>query len=88
MRAWKEGHLEFRDTPLRDVIQEVNRYSDQRIVLSDDGDGAVGSLPFTGTVYEGQVTGWLQALQTVYPVEVAQYPDRVVMRMRNAPLLR
>lgn len=83
--AWKEGHLEFRYTPLKDVIQQVNRYSDKRIVLSDDDDGAVGSLPFSGTVYEGQVPGWLQALQTAYPVEVTEYPERVVVRMRNDP---
>jgi transmembrane sensor len=74
--AWKEGRLEYRHTPFREVIPRVNRYSAKRIVLADD---AVGELPYSGTVFEGQVDDWLHALQTTYPIEVTETADHFVI---------
>jgi transmembrane sensor len=75
--AWREGRLEFRHTPFRALIPRVNRYSRKPIVL---GDGDVGDLTYSGTVFEGQVQDWLNALQTLYPIEVAETPDSFVLR--------
>lgn len=33
MPAWREGYLRFRDTPLGDVINEINRYRPGKVVL-------------------------------------------------------
>lgn len=77
--AWKQVKLEYRQTPLRVVLEEVSRYSEKPIVLSDS-DGSVGAIPFTGTFFEFRVTGWLQALQATYPVEIMERPDRFVVR--------
>jgi transmembrane sensor len=79
--AWKEGRLEYRHTPFRDVIPRVNRYSVKRIVLADDG---VGDLTYSGTVFEGQVEDWLHALQTIYPIEVTQTDDHFVLHYDRA----
>jgi len=74
--AWKEGRLEYRHTPFRLVIPRVNRYSEKPIVMED---GEVGELTYSGTVFEGQVTDWLHALQTLYPVEVTETADHFVL---------
>jgi hypothetical protein len=65
----------------KSVISEANRYgyTDKPIVLAD-GDGAVGKLPFSGTISD-----WLQALQTAYPVEVTEHADRYVIQLRRDP---
>lgn len=46
MMAWTDGHLTFDRLPLREVVQEMNRYSPRKIVLSDD---KLGERPFSGT---------------------------------------
>jgi transmembrane sensor len=78
--AWIDGRLEYGDTPLRIVIPRVSRYSAKPIVLADD---IAGELPFSGTVFEGQINDWLRALQTVYPVEIAETPEAFVIHSRR-----
>jgi transmembrane sensor len=78
--AWVDGRLEYGDTPLRIVIPRVSRYSQKPIVLAD---GDAGELPFSGTVFAGQITDWLRALQSVYPVEVTETPEAIVIHSRR-----
>lgn len=49
--SWTSGRLIFRDTPLRDAVEEINRYGDRRIVLAD---AAIGALPVSGVFFTGQ----------------------------------
>lgn len=69
--GWLEGRREYRKEPLAYVVADINRYFGKRIVISDP---ALGELQFTGRVYESQVTDWLHALETIFPVSVHQ-PD-------------
>jgi transmembrane sensor len=78
--AWVDGRLEYGDTPLRIVIPRVSRYSQKPIVLAD---AAAAELPFSGTVFAGQITDWLRALQSVYPVEVTETPEAIVIHSRR-----
>lgn len=82
IEAWKQGQLVFRYTPLSQVVPRVSRYSDKPIRL-DENDAELGEMPFTGTVFEGQVGDWLQALQEAYPVEVIDRPDGISLRKRH-----
>jgi ferric-dicitrate binding protein FerR (iron transport regulator) len=79
-KAQKDDHLEYLRTPLRVVIEGVNRYSDKPIVLADE---SVGNLLFSGTVFEGQVTDWLRALAITLPVVVLEGDDRIVICMHK-----
>ncbi len=80
--AWVEGRLEYNDAPLSVVIPRVSRYHEKPIVLADE---AAGEIPFTGSVFAGQIDSWLHALQTVYPVEIVESSDRIVIRSRPTP---
>jgi len=84
--AWQQGRLEFRHSPLSEVIPRVNRYSRKPIALADDG---VADIPYGGTVFERQVEDWLQALQTTYPISVTETADHYLLhydRAREATL--
>ena len=45
--SWTRGTLTFYNTPLRDVVQEMNRWYDVTIVL---GDSSLASATMTGTL--------------------------------------
>jgi transmembrane sensor len=67
--AFQSGRLEFVDEPLRAVVATINRYSDRELILTD---AQLGDMSFTGTVYEGRVDEWLQAVQEVFPIRVVK----------------
>jgi transmembrane sensor len=67
--SWRQGRLEYLGEPLRTVIEDVNRYSDQQIVLTDP---ALGALRYTGTVLLDHVDEWLTGIAGTLPVTVRQ----------------
>lgn len=74
---WLEGRLEYRNQPLSDVLQDVNRYARTQLVL---GDAAAGRLDFTGTVQIASVEDWAHALPGVFPLRVENAGGKVVVR--------
>src|SRR5690606_10635734 len=44
-RAWIDGELVFKDRPLRDLLEDFNRYSTTRLVLADP---ELGELRMSG----------------------------------------
>ena len=70
--AWREGHLKFRNEPLRHVLEDVNRYSSRDIGLGDD---AIGDMRFTGTVFQDNIDGWLASVEQAFALEVRQTGD-------------
>jgi len=61
--------LSFDGIPLDVVIDDVNRYSDRRIVI---GDAKLSQIRYTGTVFTPSIDEWLRALTDVYPVRFAK----------------
>jgi len=64
--AWTRGYLVFEDTPLRDVVGNIDRYWSQHILVSP----RAGELRFSGLIYEDQVRYWLNGLRRIFPVTV------------------
>lgn len=75
--SWQSGRLVFRMQPLGDVLQQVNRYSSKPIVI---GDPAIAGMKVTGTVVDGNVSGWVASLQSAMGIQAADEPDRIVLR--------
>jgi transmembrane sensor len=65
--AWRSGVLKFVDEPLRNVVADLNRYSERGIVIEDAG---LEALPYTGTVFTGRIDQWLVALEDAFPLYV------------------
>jgi len=73
---WRHDRLEFVDEPLSTVLANVNRYSHHPVQLADP---RLGRLRFTGTVNTTTIDSWVDALPHVFPVQVSNFPDHVVL---------
>jgi len=80
--AWKNGLLLFDNDRLEDVIEQVTRYTETKIVINDPtiGDMAVG-----GYFRTGEVNGMLFALETSFDIEVTRVNDKLVLLARKGP---
>ena len=66
--SWRKGQLVFRKRPLASVVDEMNRYSTQRLVVGDDP--RVQSLEVSGVFNSGgRASSFVNALEALYPLE-------------------
>ena len=81
---WQTGHLYYRAEPLRFVVAGVSRYSAKEIIIVDRD---IENMLFTGSVYQDQTDDWLDALEAVFPVEIAHEGyNKVLIRRRQLPM--
>lgn len=64
--AWREGWLGFRDAPLGQVVQRLQRYTGQAVVATP----GAAALPVTAEIRIAQAGEWLQALPRAMPLRV------------------
>ncbi len=73
--AWLHGRLVYESRPLSDVVADMNRYSERKIVLADP---ALGSKALSGTYRAGDVDGFVRALEDYGVAQVAsESPGRI-----------
>ncbi len=70
--SWREGRLIFEQTPLRDVLEEFNRYSVQQHVLGDPG---LGDFRVSGTFRIKSSEHFAATLEAGFPVLVRPTSD-------------
>ncbi|MDE0421318.1 MAG: FecR domain-containing protein [Gammaproteobacteria bacterium] len=76
--GWRTGQLVFRDDPLRDVIDEINRYSTRKLVLDDDE--RLDGIQIGGVFKAGSTDSFLRAVEELYPVEAHRLgPDQIAL---------
>lgn len=75
--AWTHGRLVFDNEPLRYVIESLNRYSPQNVTATP----SVGSLRFSGVVFEGEIQDWLHGLSQIFPVDVDRCSPNICIHM-------
>jgi transmembrane sensor len=71
---WRDGWLVYRDEALRDVIADVERYTDREVAVSD---AVPRDLRFTGAVFRDSVVEWVKALPEVFPVAIENQGTRL-----------
>lgn len=74
--AWKDGQLLFERTPLREVLEVIQRYHDKPLRLVDP---ALGSLPVSGVFDSARVDRLLGLLPGILPVTVSTAADGTVL---------
>ena len=79
--AWRIRHLEFSGTPLREAVEEFNRYSATRVVI---GTPELGSVRVSGVFRIGDVDGFVYSLREVLGVETHESANEVVL-IRTGP---
>lgn len=75
--SWRHGRLAFDREPLRDVIEDVNRYSTTPITLDDR---RMGDILITGTVTASDIDGWLASLKAAFGLRAEHHSDRIVLK--------
>ncbi|MFN2287147.1 MAG: FecR domain-containing protein [Chromatocurvus sp.] len=73
--AWRDGMLSFAGEPLTQVIDEISRYTQTRIVIEDP---ALSELRIGGYFRAGDTDAMLQVLQAGFPIEVQRDADGTV----------
>lgn len=74
--AWREGQLVFRQTPLAEVVAEVNRYRNGRIVLINE---ALGRRPVEAKIPIDRVDSLIALVQQAYGAKVTWLPGAIVV---------
>lgn len=67
--SWQHGWMQFEDTPLSTVIENLNRYSRQNISIADP---RINKMHFTGTVALKNISEWLKAASRVFHLREKQ----------------
>jgi transmembrane sensor len=78
--SWTTGHLEFRGVPLRTAIDEVNRYSPERIELDA---GALGDDATVGVFNIGDIDTFVSSVAELHDLKVTR-PEKGVIRLSRA----
>jgi transmembrane sensor len=78
--SWRTGRLEYLGEPLKYVVEDVNRYSREKISIDDP---TVAELHLSGTVLESDIDGWLSSLEQLLPVTVERTPEGRVIQARR-----
>jgi len=66
--AWQSGRAAFRNTSLAEAVAELNRYSDQALVIEDPN---LGGLRLSGVYRVGDNAAFAQAIALLLPVRSA-----------------
>lgn len=66
---WISGRLRYHQVPLAYVAADIERYVDKKIKVTDSG---ATECIFTGTVNQGAIHDWLNAIQKIFPVDVSE----------------
>lgn len=79
--AWRSGFLDFQDAPLRQVVSEMQRYTDQEIVIADP---ELADMRFGGVFRIGQTDAFFEALELSFGVDVEHAEDgRLILTSVN-----
>lgn len=63
--AWRDGRLVFHETPLAEVVRQINRYHVHQIVLAD---ARLSGLKVSGEFNSDDREGLIQALKILFPL--------------------
>jgi transmembrane sensor len=65
--SWTRGQIIFDNQPLGAVVEELNRYSDQKMVVAG---GKLAATPISGTFKPGDLHGFAEALENYHLARV------------------
>lgn len=77
--GWLSGRLVFDSVPLRQAVDEFNRYSQRKLRI---GDPALGDIPIQGIFNAGDTESIALALQYAYPIRVDDNGQEVVLHRK------
>lgn len=76
--SWQQGRVDFDNTPLRDAVAEMNRYSKRPIIIADP---ALHEIRISGSFTTGQSELFAQSLAGYFPISAEI--DEAAISLRN-----
>ncbi|RIA46342.1 FecR family protein [Hephaestia caeni] len=76
LTAWQSGTLIFQNMPMRQVIDEINRYRPGRIVLTNS---ALGTRRLSGTYHIDRLDDFFSQAELAVGATITRLPGRVVI---------
>lgn len=80
--AWREGRLVFQQTPLREVVDALNRHRPGHVFLADD---ALAALPISGVFQLNHLDDALASLSSAFPIDQLQVGSLAVLYPAGNP---
>ena len=78
--SWTRGQIIFRDDRMTDAIAEVNRYSTNRLIVTDP---RVANLRVSGAFVSGSTENFVAAVTAFFPVEARREGATTVLEWRE-----
>ena len=78
--SWRTGEFHFTDTPLGEVVKDLNRYSAKPIVIEAS---EVAGYPVSGSVESSGIAEWLKSLPAIVDIEVVETSRDLRVRARH-----
>ncbi len=75
--SWRQGYISFRDTPLGEVVKELNRYNVRKIRVSDAG---IAAIRIGGEFRVANLDAFLRLMQQGFPVHADVHGDEIILR--------
>lgn len=76
LTAWRKGTLIFQEMPMRQVVQEINRYRDGRVVLANS---TLGGRRLSGTYDIDRLDEFFDQAELAVGAKVTRLPGNVVV---------
>jgi transmembrane sensor len=74
--AWRRGEIILNDTPLREAVAEMNRYSMVKLTIERV---EAADMPVTGLFQAGDSTSFAQAVSQTYGLRTAEHGAEIVL---------
>lgn len=81
--SWQDGLLDFSETPLIDVVNDLSRYTSMNIEISDP---ELRNLKFGGLFRTNELQALFNALETTFDIKIERISDKHVRISRNVPV--
>lgn len=72
VEAWKHNRLIFRQSPLREIVTELERYHSVRFLFADP---AIARETLSGTFDTNDLDLFLTSVEKILPVKVQHFPE-------------
>jgi transmembrane sensor len=80
--AWTSGRLIYRDRPLREVVEDLNRYLPHTVRIADE---RTAELRFTGVLKVDAEAPTLARLAVLLPVSATRDNGAIILQVRGEP---
>lgn len=75
LKKWRVGHMIYVDSPLKEIINDINRYHHNQILITSE---TVANLRLTTAFRVEQITDTLAALESALPIKLVKGKNNTI----------